>query len=168
MALKVEQEIQNREKNFDSAADFISSVLLILFSVFVLVESLRMPLRGGRIIISPGLLPTVMGAILMILSVMLLVSAVKKRGHGFVKSWVAVTLKDVEFKRWLAIASITGVYIFFIGRVPFYLATFVYFIGIFLYLKSTGKYWTMVLIALAATVFTSYIIPEAFGMPLPN
>lgn len=166
MTIEPEQEMQDREK-IGAAADFISSVLLLCVAAFVLVESLRMPIRGGLIITAPGLLPTALGVILLLLSAMLLVSAVKKRGPAFVKAWIAVTLKDVESRRWLAVVLLTGAYILSIGRISFPLATFAYLITIFLYLKIARRYWYAIFIAVAATILTSFITPLVFGISMP-
>ncbi len=165
MTIEPEQKMQDREK-IGAAADFISSVLLLCVAAFVLVESLRMPIRG-LIITAPGLLPTALGVILLLLSAMLLVSAVKKRGPAFVKAWIAVTLKDVESRRWLAIVLLTGAYILSIGRISFPLATFAYLITIFLYLKIARRYWYAIFIAVAATILTSFITPLVFGISMP-
>ncbi len=165
MTIEPEQEMQDREK-IGAAADFISSVLLLCVAAFVLVESLRMPIRG-LIITAPGLLPTALGVILLLLSAMLLVSAVKKRGPAFVKVWIAVTLKDVESRRWLAVVLLTGAYILSIGRISFPLATFAYLITIFLYLKIARRYWYAIFIAVAATILTSFITPLVFGISMP-
>jgi hypothetical protein len=156
-----------------AAADFVWSVVLLLFAVFVLVGSLLMPLRG-RIITAPGLVPAFLGAILIFSSILLLVSAVKGKGVSHVKSWIVAKLKDVEFKRWLKITLITGVFIFSVGRIPFHIATFAYLVVMFSCLNVKTKssrrywrYWPIVLVAAVATVFLSVVIPRIFGMPLP-
>lgn len=65
-------------------ADFITSIILMAFSAFVIFESLRMPRLEHRNINPfsiPGLVPAVLGVIMGILSIVLFIRSLRHRGY---------------------------------------------------------------------------------------
>ena len=65
-------------------ADFITSIVLMTFSAFVLIESLRMPRLEHRNINPysiPGLVPAILGIIMGLLSVTLFIRSMRHNGY---------------------------------------------------------------------------------------
>jgi hypothetical protein len=126
-------------------ADFITSIILMLFGAWVLFESFKMPMRdtyGGVQnvwYVSPALLPLIVGAGILILGAVLLVAAVKRGGAADFISHAKRTKPQLSEanQRFLAIllALLSFVY-FFIPRVDFFLAVVLfltYFVHPFYY-----------------------------------
>jgi hypothetical protein len=112
-------------------ADFITSIILILFGAWVLFEALKMPMRdtygGVKNVwyVSPALLPLIVGTGILVLGVVLLVAALKRGGADYFLAHlknVWSLLNDAN-QRFLAIllALLSFVY-FYIPRIDFFLA----------------------------------------------
>lgn len=112
-------------------ADFITSIVLILFGLWVVLEASGMPMResygGVRNVwyVSPALLPFVIGGAIIILGVVLLVNSIRTGGAaGFVRSVKSVKLHlSDSSQRFLGIllAIIAFVYLY-VPRVDFFLS----------------------------------------------
>ena len=121
-------------------ADFITSVILILFGVWVLIEAFQMPMRdtygGVKNVwyVSPAFLPLIIGAAIIILGVVLLVNSIKTGGAaGFLKSFRGMTLRlSDSSQRFLGIvlAIVAFVYLY-VPRVDFFLSI-VFFLSYFI------------------------------------
>ena len=67
-------------------ADFITSVLLLLFSVWVIIETFKMPMKdtfGGVQnvwYVSPALFPLIISIVIMVLAAVLLINSIKTGG----------------------------------------------------------------------------------------
>ena len=76
-------------------ADFITSVVLIAFSIAYMVESYRMPRLEAQNInpwSAPGVVPGFLGLILLVLGLVLFVRSVFKGGHRL--GWTAATARQ--------------------------------------------------------------------------
>jgi hypothetical protein len=126
-------------------ADFITSVILILFGGWILFHAFHMPMResygGVKSVwyVSPALLPIFIGAAVIVLGIVLMVHAVKTGGAAsFLKSIKSVKFKVSDGTQRFAgviLAIVTFVYLF-IPRVDFFLAIVLflsYFIPAYFY-----------------------------------
>lgn len=112
-------------------ADFITSVLLILFGAWVLFEAFQMPMKGtyGGVknawYVSPALLPLVIGICIVLLGITLLLFSIRHGGAaGFLQKLKHIQVGRSEAsERFLAIiiAFVCLVYLF-IPRVDFFLS----------------------------------------------
>ncbi len=112
-------------------ADFVTSILLMLFGAWVLFESFKMPMKGtyGGVknvwYVSPALLPLIIGGALVALGVVLLMASIRSGGAAdCIQSLRSVRLRtSVQLERFLAIviAFVVLVYLF-IPRVDFFLS----------------------------------------------
>lgn len=112
-------------------ADFITSILLILFGTWVLFEAFQMPMKGtyGGVknawYVSPALLPLIIGGSVFLLGIVLLLTAIRSGGAAdclqTLRSFKAGT--NVQIERFVAIvlAFVVLVYLF-IPRVDFFLS----------------------------------------------
>jgi hypothetical protein len=123
------------EKASSPRADLVWAVLWLAASAAILVASWtmdRLERLGAQLYSAPGLVPGLLGGVLFVLSSALAVRALRQRAlrPGFSPGW----------KGWqgtaLVLALCLGYAVGLIGRVPFWLATFVFvtaFIAIFEY-----------------------------------
>lgn len=112
-------------------ADFVTSILLMLFGAWVLFESFKMPMKGtyGGVknvwYVSPALLPLIIGGSLLALGAVLLAFSIRSGGAAdCIQSLRTVKLHtSVQLERFLAIviAFVVLVYLF-IPRVDFFLS----------------------------------------------
>jgi hypothetical protein len=113
--------------------DFITALVLIVFSGAAVFESLRMPLfaeRGGTLFTAPGLVPGALGIILALCGLILLVRSLK--GHHAVETAeadpAAVEEQAGAARRRLILMLVLslGFAAGLVGLVPFWLATFIF------------------------------------------
>ena len=121
-------------------ADLITGLVLIVFSLVVIEESWRMPRleqMGVRPESAPGLVPALLGIMLLILGVVLTIRSFKRGGHhlGLTREVVAQTLWQPGNLRLIGtLVLCVGYAGFMIGNIPYWLATGIFaflFIAIF-------------------------------------
>jgi len=157
-----------RAEGLRAAGDFLLASFILLFAVFVIVESLRMPIRGHLgVIMSPGFVPIFTGLMLLFLSALLVHRAIRRQGPAYLGEFLAEALTDEENRRFLYIVLIMCIYIVgLLGNVNFILATFIFHALIFAYLKVGGPLKIGFYAALG-TVLVSVFLPFVFEMPMP-
>jgi len=156
------------ETGMDMAGELMLGLFVSVFSLFVMVESLRMPQRGHLgIMMSPGFVPLFTGMVLFLLSMVISVRALRGRGHQYVGSLLRSIRKEEEIRRFLWILGFMTLYIVgLIGHMPFIAATLIYHVLIFFYLKIGGPV-KIVIYTLIATVLVAVFLPRVFDMPVP-
>ncbi|WP_316976218.1 tripartite tricarboxylate transporter TctB family protein [Shumkonia mesophila] len=116
-------------------ADLITGLVLIVFSLTLIEESWRMPRLeqlGVHPSSVPGLVPGLLGVILLILGAVLTVRSVRRGGHhlGITRENTGQTIRQPGNLRLLITLVLCVVYAaFMIGNMPYWLAT-----GIFTFL----------------------------------
>ena len=150
------------------AGELILGLFVSSFSLFVIVESLRMPQRGHLgIMMSPGFVPLFTGIVLFLLSLVINVRALRGGGLQYVGVLLQSIRKEEENRRFLWILGFVTLYIVgLIGYVPFILATLIYHALIFFYLKIGGPL-KIVIYTLIATALVAVFLPRVFDMPVP-
>lgn len=151
-----------------AAADLLAGVFLLALSAFVLIEAARMPPRGPLgFFTGPGLVPTVVGAALAILSATLLSHTLRQGALPALSEWAAGLLTP-EAARLGVVVALLGMMVLLVGRVPFWVATLIYFTFSLAYLRVGGGRPVMVLLyaGLLALVI-GYLLPMAFELPMP-
>lgn len=120
-------------------ADFVASIVLMAFGIWVLVHSIRMPrfenLEANPFSI-PGIVPGLLGTIIFLLSLMVFLRSLKQNGHrlGIDAAVVRNFTKDASMRRMLVTILVCGVYgLGMIGLINYYAATFL-FVLVFLLL----------------------------------
>lgn len=158
---------KNKKDQESAAGDFIIGLILLALSVFVALESLRMPEKGRwGFFMGPGFLPLILAIVLLCLTLFLLISSITLRGPSGVKPLFQRLKGGLESRRFLIIAGWTAIYVALIGTIPFLFINFIYFFGIFLYLK-VGRLWKVIILSLGSSLLVGYITPWIFDMPLP-
>lgn len=112
-------------------ADFITSILLILFGTWVLIEAFQMPMKGtyGGVknawYVSPALMPLIIGGSVFLLGIVLLMTAIRSGGASdciqSIRSYTPKTNIQIERFAAIVLAFVVLVYLF-IPRVDFFLS----------------------------------------------
>ena len=119
-------------------ADFLTSIVLLAFSVGVVALSIRMPRLEHRNInpyTIPGLVPGLLGVAIGIMSVMLLVRSLRYRGHrlGIDRAALQSAMSNPQVSRVLVTAGLCLLYaIGLVGTVWYPAATFLFVLGFIL------------------------------------
>lgn len=123
-------------------ADYLTGLALILLSIYVLVESWRMPrlehLQAHTLSV-PGIVPAFLAAVLLIFGLILAGRSVKAGGNrlGLSREGIRRTLSDPGNRRLLLTAVLTVVYAgVLVGRTPYGLAT-----GLFIFVFVVAFEW---------------------------
>jgi putative tricarboxylic transport membrane protein len=154
-------------------ADFITGIVLILVSLYVLVESWRMPRMehlGAHPLSVPGVVPAFLAIVLIVAGVVLVIRSVQAGGHRLRLS--SEKLREVLAKpgnRRLAITLVltVGYAGFLVGRIPYELATglFIFaFIVVFEWERgrATTRYIRLVVTAAILAAVTTGLVSAAF------
>jgi len=150
------------------AGELMLGLFVSFFSLFVIVESLRMPQRGHLgIMMSPGFVPLFTGIVLFLLSMVINIRALRGGGLQYVGSLLKSIRNEEEIQRFLWILGFMALYIVgFIGYMPFIVATLIYHALIFFYLKIGGPV-KILIYTLIATALVAVFLPRIFNMPVP-
>jgi len=124
-------------------ADFITSVLLLLFSVWIIMETLKMPMKdtfGGVQnvwYVSPALFPLIISIFIMVLGAVLLIHSIKTGGAKYFLDNFSVRYKGLSEKNIRFIGILLALFSFVylnIPRVDFFISVtlfLTYFISVF-------------------------------------
>jgi len=163
-------------------ADFVTGIVLILGSLYVIVESWRMPRMehlGAHPLSVPGVVPAFLAAILILFGGVLVIRSVMMGGHrlGLSAAKAREVLARPGNQRLLVTAVLTIGYAgILIGRVPYGLATglFVFaFVVLFEWEKGLAPLRTARLVgfaavlAVAVALLVSWTFERLFLVALP-
>jgi hypothetical protein len=158
----------NVKSNSEFNGEFSLGLVLLCFSIFVIIESIQMPLRGNSgFVMSPGFVPFLLGVALFLLSGGHTINAWSKGGSLHLWQWLRNSVNDNENKRFFSLLVTIMIYIIvLLGRVHFSIATFLFHLSIFYYLK-VGTVMMIIFYTVIATVLVAFVLPTFFEMPLP-
>lgn len=124
-------------------ADFITSVLLLLFSAWIIIETLKMPMKdtfGGVQnvwYVSPALFPLIISIFIMVLGGVLLIHSIKTGGAKYFLDNFSVRYKGLSEKNIRFIGILLALFSFVylnIPRIDFFISVtlfLTYFISVF-------------------------------------
>jgi len=160
------------KKNRNAAKDFASGILLVLFGIYIIIESLNMKVYN-TFIDAPGFFPLIIGIVLTILGAILALIGFRTGGAGELKEvltgkFLKAFATDETTIRVLILLAMMAVYIYvLVGRMHFILATSIYLIANFLYLKAVKRWWISIIIAVVASVVIYYAFMLGLGITMP-
>lgn len=160
------------KKNRNAAKDFASGILLVLFGIYIIIESLNMKVYN-TFIDAPGFFPLIIGVVITILGAILALIGYRTGGAGELKEVLTVKFlkafaTDDTTIRVLILLAMMAVYIYvLVGRLHFILATSIYLIANFLYLKAVKRWWISIIIAVVASVVIYYAFMLGLGITMP-
>jgi len=163
-------------------ADFLTGIGLTLISLYVLIESWRMPrLEHLQVhpLSVPGLVPAFLAVVLFVCGLILIIRSAKKGGHrlGLTRETLQKTLAEPGNQRLLLTAILAVCYAgLLIGTLPYWLATglFVFvFIVVFEWKEGMpgAQWWRSVAVAAILAITTSgavtWVFDRLFLVTLP-
>jgi len=160
------------KKARNAAKDLFCGVLLVLFGIYVIIDSLNMKVYN-TFIDAPGFFPTLIGAVLVLLGGILAFIGFKLGGARELKevfsgAFIKEFITSDSTIRVVILVAMMVVYIYvLLGRVHFIIATSIYLIANFLYLKATKQWWLGIIIAVAMSVIVYYAFKLGFGISMP-
>lgn len=140
--------------------DFVTGVVLLLFSVFIIAEARRLPLMGPWQT-SPGLFPTFVGACLGVFSIVLIAQSFRATQQ---RPGLVIDRKVV--RRFLAIGGILVAYILLLPYIHFFLASAAFLFALMLFLRA-GKPLTLAAISILSAFIVQYSFTTFFRLVLP-
>lgn len=152
--------------------DFISSAVIFILSLYVLFEGYNIYTKSGKLMhLSPALLPLMLGAFLLILSIVLFVESLKEGGisarFGEINDWFAQIKADPNTLRMLMGVVLMALYTFvLLGMLPFWLSTFLFML-LLMYFLDAGSILKIVVISVLITGLVIFLFQVCFRVPLP-
>ena len=161
-----------QKKNRNAAKDFFCGILLVLFGIYIVVTALGMK-RYNTFVDAPGFFPTIVGAVIAVLGAILAYIGFKLGGAKELKEVCSGEFLGAFFKadstlRVIVLVAMMFVYIYILlGRVHFIIATSIYLIANFLYLKAMKQWWMSIIVAVAMSAIVYYAFLFGFGITMP-
>lgn len=153
--------------------DFLSAIVLIVLAAAILIGSLSIGREAGEVwYLSPGLMPGVLGAALLLCSILQLVSSLKDGGAAVrwaeTHAWAKATFfGNPVTVRMLVGVALMAVYTFVLMHFfSFWLASLLFMIALLLYLKA-AKPVKALLFAGCAVGLIVLLFQAFFRVPLP-
>ena len=150
-------------------ADFVSSIVIILFSALVLIVSFRMPAyEEWGLYATPSMAPIAFGFLLMLCGLILFVRSVAKKGYK-----ISITREHIKWvhrakatTHFVVVLGLVILYYLLLGKLHFVLISGVYIFFNIFYFKSTSI-WKNVLISAITATSIWYLFNNILFIPLP-
>ncbi len=154
-------------------ADFIVSILLMCFGIWIMIHSYHMPRfeeLGADPFSVPGIVPGILGLIIFVLSLVVFIRSLYRKGYrlGLTRQAVVVFIRDTSTQRMLLTTLICIVYgLGMVGNMDYYLATFMFvlaFLILFQYrpAEGFGTQGKMLLMSLLQAGLTAGVVGAVF------
>jgi len=153
-------------------ADFIMGLILMVFGLLAVQESLRLPTYEkdwGGFYAAPGFVPLILGLVIFGMSLAMFIRAVRSGGaRGVIPSREAFQafLRSKPVHRWCLAMLYAWGFFFILGRVYFYLAAFLVLFA-FMATFSRQKIYFSLLISIVSSGGIYLIFTKIFLVPLP-
>jgi hypothetical protein len=163
-------------------ADFITAMILIVIGVAAVWNSLDMPRyedQGGTFLDSPGIVPAILGVLLVALSIVVLIRAIVRKGYrlGWNTRTLSAVVKDQTTVRMLVTIAFGVVYGLLLMRWLHFIASTMIFAFVFIVVfeydikKPFAAQWKIpvfaAVIAAASTLAVYFAFTKAFLVNLP-
>jgi len=149
-------------------ADFLTGILLSTFSILWMVTAWFMPRYKQGLYAAPGFPPVFFGAILLILSLVLLLRSALKGGYRIRlrrDHWERIKA-SAAVRRFTVITLFIAVFLVLFGKVPFLALSSLFLFGSIWYYKG-AKLWVAAVVSVVASTTIWYIFSVVFMVPLP-
>lgn len=161
---------EKKERN--AAKDFASGIVIVLLGIFILVDALHMKIYN-TFLDAPGFFPAIVGGVIIVLGAVLAFIGFKLGGARELKEvlngpYLKKFITGDATVRVLILIAMMVIYIWgLLGRIHFIIATSIYLIANFLYLKATKYWWLSIIIAVAMSAIVYYAFKLGFGITMP-
>jgi hypothetical protein len=151
--------------------DAIAGVILIAFSLFIIVESWRMPrdLLGFPAYAGPGMVTGLLGLGLLVMGLALLMRALRRPGARVAVSRAEIRayLDHPQTRRLGLVLLISSAYLLSLGRgIPYYITTGAYLVLTMAVFRAAA-WWVILLVSGLATAGLAIVFNVIFLVPLP-
>lgn len=170
--LKNEGWSMQKKNERKAAKDFVSGLLVVLFGIFIIVDSLNMKVFN-TFLDAPGFFPVIVGAVLIVLGGVLSFIGFRLGGVAELKevlngAFLKQFITSDGTVRVLILIAMMVIYIWgLLGRMHFILSTSIYLAANFLYLKATKHWWVSIIIAAATSTIVYSAFDLGFGITMP-
>ncbi len=160
------------KKDRTPAKDFVSGILLVILGLFILFDALHMKIYN-TFLDAPGFFPTIVGSVIAVLGAVVAIIGFRLGGLSQLKEITgAKSLKSFitgeETIRVFILIVMMFIYIWvLLGRVHFIIATSIYLVANFLFLKATKQWWLSVIIAVVMSAAVYYAFKLGFNITMP-
>ncbi|MCP4402601.1 MAG: tripartite tricarboxylate transporter TctB family protein [bacterium] len=149
--------------------DFIVSILIILFSVFIIIKSFMMPkYEEWGLYATPSITPIVFSALLLFTGLILFVRSIVRKGYKIriTREHFKSVYSSKAAQRFLLVLGLVIVYSLLLGKVHFVVLSTAYMFFNMCYFKSTV--WWKNLIISGVIAFAVWLLFDViFLIPLP-
>ncbi len=151
-------------------ADFVVSILLMLFSIGIIAHSLQMPRFeevGANPFSVPGIVPGVLGTVVFFLSLAVFIRALRQKGYrlGIGREALINLGADPSTRRMLLTTLLCVIYgLAMVGHMNYYLATFVFVLSFLLVFqfRAASSHRRLLVTALVQAVLTAAVVGVVF------
>lgn len=156
----------------DHKLNFISSIILAVLSAAILVGSVSIYLKAAEPLhISPALMPGMLGAVLLLCSLLLLRQATHDEGAKVrlveSKAWFLNLLKHPDTRTTLIGLAIIAVYTFgLLQWLQFWVASLIFTIAMLFFLRA-ARWWMVLIISGSLVGAIVLLFSVVFRVPLP-
>ncbi len=152
-------------------ADFIMGIILMAFTLFIVVESVKMPRfeqDWGAFYAGPGFVTMIFGLCTFGMSLYLWWRALKNKGYRIrvTKEMVVAFIRSRAVHRWCLIMGYAFGYFFLLGYLSFYVLTFLFLLG-FIWTFGKRKLVGPLIISLLTSITIYLVFTRIFLVPLP-
>ena len=152
--------------------DFLTSIVLMVLSILIIVDSYRMAAEvGGPLYASPGMMPMVLAILLLFTGILLLQRTVRQQSMGNslrdFMNWARIFVKSKSAQEMLTGGLVLALYTFILApRLPFWISTSIFMVFIMGILNATSIVKN-VIIAAAVVGSIQVVFQMIFRVPLP-
>ena len=152
------------QKKRNAVRDLVSGAFLVLFGIYVIVESKNMRVYN-TFIDAPGFFPMIIGIVLTGLGAVLAYIGFRTGGVTELREVCSFSFLKKFFMEDSTIRVL--VLLAMMGRIHFILASAIYLTATFLYLKAVKQWWLAIIIAVVSSCVAYYAFRLGFGIILP-
>jgi len=151
--------------------DFYVGLIIIGVSLFVMVESWRMPrhLQDWPAYAAPGMVTGILGLGLLIMGIILTIRSVRRQGLplAFKRADIVAYLADPKTRRLGLMFALSLIYCIFLGRrLPYIVVTAVYLALVMITFRGIGPIKALI-ISLMVAIGVAVVFNRLFLVPLP-
>lgn len=159
--------MEDKEKRLSLAKELLGSIGLLLLSIYVMIECIRMP-YPDKFIIGPGFFPFLCGALLFICAAVYCAQMLKKGARFADIGGVLASIVTNKSSLMILLAlGIIAIYIFIgVKMVSFYASTFLLILVIGLLYVKRWKIWQLLAVDVGVTLFIWLVFFKLFNVRL--
>lgn len=156
--------------------DLIASIIVLITSIFVLGDSIRMivfvkvpAIEEAGWFVAPGFFPLILGVGLLVMSLIMLSISLREAGKGAFPGWQKVRSFFKSKDELIMVAEIALLFFYtfiLIGNIHFAIASFIYLVLAMWIVRATSWYKILIISGIVS-IAVAYLFGNLFKIPLP-